>query len=205
VTVGDRERPACGSSCIFPSELRDETRVATLLAFTCAGQSDSQTTLERVHPKKERWWANLFASVALVLACGTTTARERANFFNDPFIQATDGIASCPVPEGPVITEAQMRSQSHSRAERGTSCYQSGRCRLPNSYLYDKEIIPRVKKAIDADGGFVDTSVWAEGQRRWVWLKGCVRTQAQADALERLIRSIDDVEGVINQLTVQPP
>jgi osmotically-inducible protein OsmY len=147
----------------------------------------------------------LFASVALVLACGTTTARERANFFNDPFIQATDGIASCPVPEGPVITEAQMRSQSHSRAERGTSCYQSGRCRLPNSYLYDKEIIPRVKKAIDADGGFVDTSVWAEGQRRWVWLKGCVRTQAQADALERLIRSIDDVEGVINQLTVQPP
>lgn len=140
-----------------------------------------------------------------MLACGTTAAQDRANFFNDPFIQATKGIASCPVPEGPLITEAQMRAQSHSRIERGTSCYQAGRCRLPNSYLYDKEIIPRVKKAIDADGGFADTSVWAEGQRRWVWLKGCVHAQAQADALERLVRSIDDVEGVINQLSVQPP
>jgi len=161
--------------------------------------------MEGVHPQKEKWWASFLASVALVAAYETTAAQDKANFFNDPFIQATNGIASCPVPEGPVITEAQMRAQSHSRVERGTSCYQAGRCRLPNSYLYDKEIIPRVKKAIDADGGFVDTSVWAEGQRRWVWLKGCVRTQAQADNLERLIRSIDDVEGVINQLSVQPP
>jgi hypothetical protein len=52
-----------------------------------------------------------------------------------------------------------MRAESHWRAERGTSCFQSGRCRLPNSYLYDKEIIPRVKKAIDADGRFSETSV----------------------------------------------
>lgn len=139
-----------------------------------------------------------------MLACESTTAQERANFFNDPFIQATSGISTCPVPEGPLITEEDVRAQSHSRAERGTSCYQAGRCRLPNSYLYDKEIIPRIKKAIDANGSFADTSVWAEGQRRWVWLKGCVHDQAQADALEQLVRNIDDVEGVINQLSVQP-
>lgn len=144
------------------------------------------------------------AAAAALLSCsGWAASQERANFFNDPFIQVTQGIASCPVPEGPLITQTEMRAQSHSRVERGTSCFQAGRCRLPNSYLYDKEIIPRVKKTVDASGAFADTSVWAEGQRRWVWLKGCVRTQAQSEALERMVRSIEDVEGVINQLAVQ--
>jgi len=87
--------------------------------------------------------------------------------------------------------------------ERGTRCFLSGRCRLPNSYLYDKEIIPRVEKAIIADGHFADTSVWAEGQRRWVSLKGCVRRKEQAKALEQLVRQLDDVEAVINQLVVK--
>ena len=85
--------------------------------------------------------------------------------------------------------------------ERGTSCYQSGRCRLPNSYLYDKEIIPRVRKAILADGRFDDTSIWVEGQRRWVWLKGCVASAAQSALIEQLVRQIDDVEAVVNELT----
>lgn len=96
-----------------------------------------------------------------------------------------------------------MTAEAHSRTERGTSCYLSGRCRLPNSYLYDKEIIPRVRKAIVADGRFADTSVWVEGQRRWVWIKGCVRRKNQANALERLVHGIDDVEAVINQLAVK--
>jgi osmotically-inducible protein OsmY len=95
-----------------------------------------------------------------------------------------------------------MRTQSHARAERGTRCYLEGRCRLPNSYLYDREIIPRVRKAILADGRFADTSVWAEGQRRWVFLKGCVRRREQSEALEKLVRAIDDVETVVNQLSV---
>jgi len=82
-------------------------------------------------------------------------------------------------------------------------CFQSGRCRLPNSYLYDKEIIPRVKQAIEVDGRFADTSIWVQGQRRWVWLKGCVRTREQAESIERLVRSVDDVEAVINELAVR--
>ncbi len=146
-------------------------------------------------------WAAL---VLAALAFAAHAADERGNFFNDPFLQATNGIADCPVPPGPAITRAEMEAQAHSRIERGTSCFQSGRCRLPNSYLYDQEIIPRVKKAILADGRFADTSVWVEGQRRWVWLKGCVRQPQQAKALEELVRSLDDVEAVIDQLTIRP-
>lgn len=141
--------------------------------------------------------------LAVLVASEPAAADERANYFNDPFVQVTHGLADCPVPEGPLITKAQMSAEAHSRIERGTSCYLSGRCRLPNSYLYDKEIIPRVKKAILASGRFADTSVWAEGQRRWVWLKGCVRRKDEAAALERLVRGIDDVEAVINQLVVR--
>jgi osmotically-inducible protein OsmY len=47
-----------------------------------------------------------------------------------------------------------------------------------------------------------------EGQRRWVWLKGCVSTPAQAAELERIVRLVDDVEAVIPQLivgTTMPP
>ena len=142
-------------------------------------------------------------AMALAIICGAALADKRANYFNDPFVQVTDGITDCPVPEGPMITEAEMKAQAHSRVERGASCFLSGRCRLPNSYLYDKEIIPRVKKAILADGRFADTSVWAEGQRRWVWVKGCVRRKEQVEVLEKLVRGLDDVEAVINQLVVR--
>ncbi len=127
---------------------------------------------------------------------------ERRNWFDDPFVVATHGLPGCPVPDAPLLTEAQMQHETHWRAERGTSCYRSGRCRLPNAYLYDKEIVPRVAKAIDAAGTFGDTSVWVEGQRRWVWLKGCVSTPEQAAELERMVRLIDDVEAVIPQLIV---
>ena len=41
------------------------------------------------------------------------------------------------------------------------------------------------------------------GQRRWVWLKGCVRGSEQSEALEKLVREIDDVEAVINQLVIK--
>ncbi|WP_251140607.1 BON domain-containing protein [Rhodoferax sp. U11-2br] len=129
---------------------------------------------------------------------------DRANYFNDPFLQVTDAIPSCPKQEKPKITVAQRQAETHWRAERGTSCYQSGRCRLSNAYLYDQEIIPRVKKAILADGRFANTSIWVEGQRRWVWLKGCVASEEQSLQIEQLVRNIDDVEAVINALVTVP-
>jgi len=127
----------------------------------------------------------------------------RSNVFGDPFVQLTRGLPGCPVPPGPLLTEAEARAQAHGRIERGTSCFRAGRCRLPNSYLYDKEIMPRVQMAVDADGRFErTTSVWATGQRRWVWLQGCVRSDQDSRALEALVRQIDDVEGVVNELVV---
>ena len=103
-----------------------------------------------------------------------------------------------------MITRDEMHAEEHARAERGRRCYLDGRCRLPNAYLYDKEIIPRVKIAIVAAGKYADTTVWVEGQRRWVTLKGCVRSRVEARALEHLVGQIDDVEAVIDELVVTP-
>ncbi len=145
---------------------------------------------------------HLFFASLLIAGAGTANAEEpRSNYFNDPFLKVTHAISDCAAPEGPLLTTAQARSEAHSRIERGTSCYHSGQCRLPNSYLYDQEIIPRVKRAIETDGRFGETSIWIEGQRRFVTLKGCVQTAGQAKELEKLVRHLDDVEGVVNLLT----
>jgi hypothetical protein len=147
------------------------------------------------------------ALVAILLAAGANAAppaEERGNLLGDPFLAVTDGIPDCPRQQGPMITRAEMHAEEHVRTERGTRCYLDGRCRLPNAYLYDKEIIPRVKIAILAAERYSGTSIWIEGQRRWVTLKGCVRTRAQALALEQLVRQIDDVEAVIDELVVKP-
>ena len=149
-----------------------------------------------------RWL--FFALASLFPVAVVAQQDDRANDFNDPFLQVTDAIPSCPKQEQPKITAAQQQAETHWRAERGTSCYQSGRCRLPNAYLYDQEIIPRVKKAILADGRFEGTSIWVEGQRRWVWLRGCVASQEQALQIEQLVRNMDDVEAVINALVTVP-
>ena len=128
----------------------------------------------------------------------------RANYFNDPFEAVTQGIADCPVPQGPLLTRSEMQAQAHERAERGTRCYAEGYCRLPNAYDYDRDIVARVRKAIGYDGRFAQSSVWVLGQRRMVWLKGCVRAQADKAALERIARRVDDVENVVNELVVRP-
>ncbi|MDE2428971.1 MAG: BON domain-containing protein [Burkholderiales bacterium] len=142
-------------------------------------------------------WFGLLQITARVMA-----QEKKENYFHDPFLQVSNAIVSCPQPEGPQLTRAEMRAEAHWRVERGTSCFQDGRCRLPNAYLYDQEIIPRVRKAILAAGRFDDSSIWVEGQRRWVWLKGCVHSQQQSTEIESVVRRIDDVEAVINQLKV---
>ena len=126
----------------------------------------------------------------------------RTNAFNDPFVQVTRVIPDCPVPEGPLYTEAEVRELAHVRSQHGGSCHRVGRCRLPNSYLYDAEIIPRVQRYLQQDGRFDDTSVWVLGERRLVTLMGCVQSQAQSAALEKAVWLVDDVMGVINLLQV---
>jgi hypothetical protein len=140
--------------------------------------------------------------VVAFLICRGAEADERRNFFNDPFVQVTRALPACPVPAGPLFSAAEAKAEEHARSQRGVSCYMAGRCRLANAYLYDRELIPRVAQAIHADGRFEGTSIWAYVQRRWVWLQGCVNSETESQEVERLIRNIDDVEAVINELSI---
>jgi hypothetical protein len=142
-------------------------------------------------------WPLLFVAAACA-----APAQERRNAFGDPFLQVTSALPGCPVPRPPGYTDQEIREEAHVRAQHGTSCFASGRCRLPNSYLYDKEIIPRVQQYIRRDGRFADTSVWVKGERRFVTLYGCVKTKEQKEEIERTLLLVDDVLGVVNQLMV---
>ncbi len=146
--------------------------------------------------------ACLAASVVPMAWSQVQAPAPRTNAFNDPFVQVTSAIAACPVPEGPLYTEAEVRELAHVRSQHGGSCHRVGRCRLPNSYLYDAEIIPRVRHYIREDGRFDGTSVWVLGERRLVTLMGCVQSAEQARALEKAVELVDDVMGVINLLQV---
>lgn len=152
----------------------------------------------------------IHSSILSALLTGpiAAAAEERTNHFDDPFAQVTSAVRPCPVPRPPGFTPEEIRNEAHVRSQHGGSCYRAGRCRLPNSYLYDKEIVPRVVQYIRQDGRFDDTSVWVLGERRLVTLMGCVQSQEQALALERAVMLVDDVMGVINHLmvgTTQPP
>lgn len=144
----------------------------------------------------------LLVLLSLTAVAGGLPAQERRNVFGDPFLMATAALPGCPVPAPPGFTEEEARKEAHVRSHHGTSCFRSGRCRLSNSYLYDKEIIPRVVQYIRQDGRFGDTSVWVLGERRIVTLMGCVKTRQQAGELERAVLLVDDVANVVNQLMV---
>ena len=142
----------------------------------------------------------VFALLA-ALSCAAQ-AQKAGNVFGDPFVQVTAGLPGCPVPRGPYITEEKQRIQQHVRSQHGNRSYRSGRCRLPNSNLYDEELIPRVRQNIRADGRFNDTSLWLAGERRIVTIMGCVRTKEQAIELERTVPLVADVSNVIPYVIV---
>jgi hypothetical protein len=142
------------------------------------------------------------ARVLLVLALvgAPALAQQATNAFNDPFLQATSAIPNCPTPAGPLYTPDEVRAEAHVRAQHGTSCYRSGRCRLPNSYLYDAEIAPRVVQFLRQDERFANSSVWVIGRQRLVFLLGCAASREQAAEMERSVGLVDDVMGVVNWL-----
>lgn len=148
---------------------------------------------------RTRSLALLLALVSLSL---TASAQERQNYFDDPFLQVTAAVPGCPVPAPPGMTREELARQAHVRSQHGGSCYRSGRCRLPNSYLYDKELVPRVALYLQQDGRFNDTSLWVLGERRLITVMGCLRSREQAQALERAIELVDDVTAVIDQTMV---
>ena len=161
-------------------------------------------------PRVRRLGLAGMAACSLAVAPASSAPNDgRTNFFDDPFVRVTRAINGCPEPEGPLYSEAEARAQSHMRAEKGTTCHYYGRCRLPNAFLYDNDIIERATRLIERDGRFADSSLWLVGQRRFVYLQGCVPNRAMAETLVREIGLIDDVEMVVDQLQVgvtgEPP
>ena len=143
--------------------------------------------------------------LVLLLAAQAGTAQEangpvKQNWFDDPFFQLSSGLPACAVPEGPFYTAQERRLQTHSRLERGTTCWLAGKCADSNAYRYDKPLAPKVRAALLAVPGVKKSSVWVIIQRRWVYLQGCVPDAALARKLERAARAVADVETVVPDL-----
>ena len=143
----------------------------------------------------------LFA-LASALTMLNASAEEPRTYQLDPFAQATVGYVACPAAKPPVLTEQEMRATAHQRVERGTSCCLAGSCECGGAYKRDPEINDRVVAAIQADKRFRHTSVWVTTTRKFVTLEGCLRTQAQRKALERLVKRQPDVAIVWNETVV---
>jgi hypothetical protein len=121
-------------------------------------------------------------------------APERRNWFNDPFFQISAAIPDCPLPAGPYMTAAERRSQAHSRAERGTTCWLTGDCDRPNAYAYDQDIARAFRDAFRAQYRFMHTTLWVTVQARIVFIEGCVRHDDIAPELEAFARTIPQVQ-----------
>jgi len=150
----------------------------------------------------------LLAALAALLSASAGSAEPlKLNPFNDPFIVATSGGRTCPVPLGPAYTEAQVREQSHHRAERGTTCWLEGRCAEPNAYRGDARIAQAVAEALKADRVLAETRIWVTVERAFVSLEGCVNTNTQATRAEDIAKSTDGVHLVLPMLSTpgEPP
>lgn len=137
--------------------------------------------------------------LALAVAAAPLQAAEplRLNPFGDPFIVATAGGPACPAPLGPAYTDAQVREQSHHRAERGTTCWLEGRCAEPNAYRADPRIAEAVARALQAERRLAGTRIWVTVERAFVTLEGCVGTAAQAARAEAVAKRADGVHLVL--------
>jgi hypothetical protein len=130
------------------------------------------------------------------------SAQEARNVFDDPFEQATKAIKDCPAPKPPGFTEAEIPREAHIRVEKGTTCWYTGRCLLESAYKYDKLITEAVVRGIGYRPEFARTSVWVASARRIVYLKGCVATAAQKQALVKMAGETETVDAVIDELMV---
>ena len=140
------------------------------------------------------------ASTLVALASFAHAAQpERTNWFGDPYFQASKDIAGCPEPLGPLVTQEEALRQSHHRNERGLRCYLEKRCRLPNSFDYDREIAAR----IEADLPRIvprPSTLWILVQGRRVWAYGCVAPGYRKGRLEKALRSVPDVELAVEEV-----
>lgn len=135
-----------------------------------------------------------FASMALASASPAQADDELRNWFNDPFFQISAGIADCPTPAGPFVTEAERRVQAHRRAEKGTTCWLAGECERPNAYVYDADIAAALQAALRERPRFADTTLWVTVQGRVVYVEGCVAREAAVAELDAFVRALPHVQ-----------
>ncbi|HTN49977.1 MAG TPA: BON domain-containing protein [Burkholderiaceae bacterium] len=138
----------------------------------------------------------------MALVGWTTAAEERRNWFDTPFGQALDGAPYCPRPEGPLITESEMRAQAHGRIERGTSCWLAKKCDDSNVFRRDPEVQARVIDALRAEPKLDASSVWVTTERRWITLQGCAGSARLRALLLDRVRAVSGVEAVFDELVV---
>jgi hypothetical protein len=147
-----------------------------------------------------RW---IGAALLLAVAC-SVRADDLKNWFNDPYFQVRNAVPGCPVPRGPFMSEADMRKDSHARAERGTRCWLEGQCAKPNAYMYDAGIGEAVRKRFAESRELRSSSLWVTVQRRFVWVEGCAADTKASERIRRLLRGTPDVEQVIVDLARSP-
>jgi hypothetical protein len=148
------------------------------------------------------------AAMAAVPALSASAGAPRANHGKDPFFQVSRAVPACPVPLGPLQTEQEWLADSHYRIERGNSCWWEGRCRLSNSYLYDKEIQEAVNRRltnIEASTHWREhTTLWLILQRRFIYVQGCVAPGFDKQAFLSELAKTADVERVVDETTTDP-
>jgi len=137
------------------------------------------------------------------IAMTSSLAAAQAPLQLDPFAQVTAGMPNCPIVQPRLYSPDEMRTEAHARSERGTRCALEGTCEPGGAYKRDGEINEQVRAEIAADKRFADTSVWVTTSRKWVTLKGCVRTKSQQKALVQLAGRQANVERVFDDLNVR--
>lgn len=150
----------------------------------------------------------LTALMALATAVPAVADGARVNHGKDPFFQISRAIPACPTPLGPLETEQEWLGESHYRIERGNSCWWEGRCRLPNGYLYDKEIEEAVQRRLSniesATHWHEQTTLWLTLQRRFIYVQGCVAPGFDKHAFLSELAKTADVERVLDTTTTDP-
>jgi hypothetical protein len=143
------------------------------------------------------------AAIPLLALCAVSAFAQDApapalrNWFDDPFLRVRAALKHCPVPLGPLQTSAQAAHEAHYRADRGTRCWQEGRCAHPNAYLNDQAIGQAVAERFAASRRFRRASLWITVKRGWVFVEGCVSSPRDARELSSFLAPLPSVDNVV--------
>lgn len=129
---------------------------------------------------------------------------EKQNWFHDPFFQISNAVTDCPMPAGPFVTVAQRTAEAHHRAERGTTCWLTGKCDRPSSYDYDQDIADAFRKALATDNPFSRSTLWVTVQGRSVFIEGCADDRTLAARVEAFTMALPYVQIAVAKIRFNP-